>query len=59
MKAVVKYTSNGKEKEVSLDNFRNLYIYETIVEVRGSDEDGIEKNVKIPKDLFISVNIAK
>ena len=59
MKATIKYLSRDTEKEVSVDNFKNLYIYETMVEIRAANEDGIENSVKVPKDNFISVNIVK
>lgn len=60
MKATIKYLpAGGDAKEVTVDNFKNFYVYETMVEVRGTDSDGIEKNIKIPKDIFISIMIIK
>lgn len=60
MKATIKYLPAGADtKEVTVENFKNFYVYDTMVEVRGTDGDGVEQNVKIPKDIFVSINIVK
>lgn len=57
MKAVVKYLTNETEKEISVENFKSVYVYEKNIEVKGMDEAGIESNVRIPKENLVSINI--
>lgn len=59
MKATVKYLSGEQEKEKTVENFTHFYNYDSSVEVKGSDGDGIENSVKIQKDNFISITISK
>lgn len=59
MKAIIKYMSNEKEVEKEMINFKSAYDFKNYVEIKATDEEGIETNIKIPTDKFISIAITK
>lgn len=59
MKAIVTYLLNKEQKEKTVENFTHFYNYDSSIEVKGSDGDGIENSLKINKENFISITISK